>query len=142
MGRIHRSENPVYPAYHAKPLDLSSAHLPMKKPLVWIALAALVFVGTHFVWLADMPERMATHFNAAGKANGWMNRREHGALMLIFGLGSSALVLGLCWAIRYLQSSLLKSPRPTTGVRQKTTPKPATSFTPGRSGSPSACSAG
>ena len=86
----------------------------MKKPLVWIALAlaALVFVGTHFVWLAEMPERMATHFDGAGKANGWMTRREHGAFMLIFGLGSPAFVLGLCWAIRLLPSTLLNVPKP------------------------------
>jgi len=61
----------------------------MKRFLIWLllAVAALVFVSTHVVWLADLPDRLATHFNASGKANGWMSRRSHGSFMLVFRAG-------------------------------------------------------
>ena len=86
----------------------------MKRTLPWIllSLAALTFIVTHALWLAEMPERMATHFDAAGKANGWMPRQKHGLLMLLTGLGVPMLVLALSWAIRHLSPALLNVPHP------------------------------
>lgn len=85
----------------------------MKRFMMWflLAVAVLVFAATHMVWLADLPERLATHFNASGKANGWMSRRSHGIFMLMFGLGVPGFVLLLCWAMRFLPASLLNVPR-------------------------------
>lgn len=78
---------------------------------VLLVIAAAVFVVTHFVWLDQMPERVASHFNAAGKPNGWMTRSAHGTFMLLFGLGEPAFVLTLIWAMRFLPSNLLNVPR-------------------------------
>ena len=78
---------------------------------VLLGIAATVFVVTHFMWLAEMPERIASHFNAAGKPNGWMTRREHGTFMLLFGLGEPAFVLTLIWAMRFLPANLMNVPR-------------------------------
>lgn len=77
-----------------------------------IAIAVAVFVITHFVWIDQMPERIASHFNAAGKPNGWMTRSGHSAFMLLFGLGEPAFVLTLIWAMRYLPANLLNVPKP------------------------------
>ena len=85
----------------------------MKRFLMCLLLAgtALVFVSTHVVWLADLPERLATHFNASGKANGWMSRRSHGSFMLVFGLGVPAFILTLGSTMRFLPASLMNVPR-------------------------------
>lgn len=77
-----------------------------------MVLAALIFVITHFVWLGDLPQRLATHFDAAGKANGWMTRQKHGLFMLLFGLGLPAFILCLIWLMKFLPSSLLNVPQP------------------------------
>ena len=86
----------------------------MKSKLPWIilVLAALVFVITHFTWLPGLPERLATHFDGAGKANGWMTKSQHGAFMLLFGLGVPALFLVLCWSLRYFSPTLVNLPNP------------------------------
>ncbi len=85
----------------------------MKRRFTWLALvlAALVFVITHFVWLGDLPQRLATHFDGAGKPNGWMTRRDHGLLMLFTGLGLPLFILCLIWLMKFLPSSLLNVPR-------------------------------
>ena len=56
----------------------------MSKRLGWwaLALSAVLFIVTHFIWINQMPERLATHFDAAGRANGWMSRSSHGGLMI------------------------------------------------------------
>ena len=78
---------------------------------VLLVIAAAVFVITHFVWLAQMPERVASHFNAAGKPNGWMTRSAHGTFMLLFGLGEPAFVILLCWSFRFFPANLINVPR-------------------------------
>ena len=85
----------------------------MKRRLlpVLLVIAAAVFAITHYLWLAQMPEQIASHFNAAGKPNGWMTRGEHGTFMLFFGLGEPAFVLTLFWAMRFLPATLMNVPR-------------------------------
>ena len=80
--------------------------------MIALVLAALIFVVTHFIWLGDLPAKLATHFDGSGKANGWMTRQQHGTFMLIFGLGVPAFILGLVWLIRLLPSNLLNVPKP------------------------------
>jgi serine/threonine-protein kinase len=86
--------------------------LQMKRHILSIvlAVAVLLFVVTHFFWLVDLPPRLATHFDGSGKANGWMPRQQHAALMLIFGLAIPAFILGLIWLMRMLPSKLLNVP--------------------------------
>ncbi len=55
--------------------------------LMWVALP-LTAVRYAQVW-SELPIRMATHFAADGKANGWMSRET----ALYFGLGLTAFVL-------------------------------------------------
>jgi uncharacterized membrane protein len=53
--------------------------------LSWIVflLAAIALVGCHLYWMPQLPERIATHFDLAGKANGWSMRTDFTALWLI-----------------------------------------------------------
>ncbi len=81
-----------------------------KFPLyVW--LGALPFFVAN-IWLASrsLPERIATHFNAAGQADGWMSRDSHVLSFLSLGLGMSAFIVALCFAIRWLPASKLNLP--------------------------------
>jgi len=66
--------------------------------VLWLALA---LVGFEY-WLVwdDLPLTMATHFNAAGQANGWMSR----AVALAFGLGVMAVLLVVFTPILWLVS--------------------------------------
>lgn len=60
------------------------------KTLTWLMWLALPLTALRY-WLAwdQLPLRMATHFNAAGKANGWMTRE----VALEFGVGITAFLL-------------------------------------------------
>ena len=61
--------------------------------LLWLALP-LVAVQYRQVW-DQLPVHVATHFNAAGQANGWMSREE----ALHFGVGCVALLLVIFTAL-------------------------------------------
>lgn len=71
---------------------------PLPAALVWLLLsvAHVVVIGYH---AADLPARVATHFNLQGAANGWQSRD---AFLLWASLGPVAMglfvvaVLGLC----------------------------------------------
>lgn len=57
-----------------------------------------------------LPERVATHFNAAGAANGWMSRTDHLALISGFALAFPLFLIGICWSIRFLPAGLVNIP--------------------------------
>jgi len=61
--------------------------------LPWLALP-LTWLQYHLVW-DQLPAKMATHFNAAGQANGWMTRES----ALIFPMALAALFLVVFTAI-------------------------------------------
>ena len=62
--------------------------------------------------MRQLPERPATHFDMQGRPDGWMDRSSHLVFMLLFGLGTPAFVITLCWALRFLPPSLLNVPKP------------------------------
>ena len=76
---------------------------------VWLFTVALcVFsVATSF---PSLPERLATHFDAAGHPNGWSSRTAYVAFFPSFTLGVSGFVLGLTYAIRFFPASTLNVP--------------------------------
>lgn len=81
-----------------------------KFPLyVW--LGALPFFVAN-IWLAAgrLPERIATHFNATGQADGWMSRDAHILSFIALGLGMSAFIIALCFAIRWFPAAKLNVP--------------------------------
>lgn len=82
-----------------------------KLPLLFLAVAALAF-GLSLLWLrAEMPERLATHFSASGQADGWMTREQHLWGMVLLGFGLPAVVIGICYCIRFFPPSMLNVPK-------------------------------
>ncbi|RYD22936.1 MAG: DUF1648 domain-containing protein [Verrucomicrobiaceae bacterium] len=80
--------------------------------------AALLFVGFTAVLASallgwqELPQKMASHFNASGAADGWMSRTPFVALMLAVGLSIPAFILVLLYGIRFLPSGVLNLPNP------------------------------
>ncbi|CAM3095249.1 DUF1648 domain-containing protein [Rariglobus hedericola] len=77
----------------------------------YIWLGALPFFVAN-IWLGtrNLPDRIATHFNAAGEADGWMSRDAHLVSFIALGLGMSAFIIGLCFAIRWFPADKLNVP--------------------------------
>ncbi len=80
--------------------------------LSWIALllAAGVFMACHADSVRLLPERVATHFDGAGRANGWMSRAQHVWFSPLIHLGASAFILGLTSILHRLPPVLLNLP--------------------------------
>lgn len=85
---------------------MQSSRFPLH---VW--LGAVVFFVLN-LWLSTrgLPEKIATHFNAAGQPDGWMSRSAHLGGFLAMGLGMSAFVILLCYAIRWFPAANLNVP--------------------------------
>lgn len=80
--------------------------------LAWAVL--VVAVGcllTAIVLTAPkLPDRVASHFNSAGAADGWMSRSAYLWTMAGTALGVTALLLGVFSTLRYLPPSLINLP--------------------------------
>ncbi len=74
-----------------------------------ILLTAGSIVQNAFYW-NHLPERVATHFNAQGEPDAWMNRTAATAMMLGFQLGIPLFVLMMAWLASSLPSSMVNIP--------------------------------
>jgi ABC-type spermidine/putrescine transport system permease subunit I len=82
---------------------------------VWILTLILVLLYQAFLgcWAwsgSQLPERVATHFNLRGEADGWMSRADNQRFMLIFGLVFPLGIVLLSWATRFLPRGLVNIP--------------------------------
>ncbi|MET0261713.1 MAG: DUF1648 domain-containing protein [Rariglobus sp.] len=75
----------------------------------WLATTAL-FVACVTTSSLSLPERVATHFDAAGDANGWMSRTSAIVTVIGLGFGISAFLIGLAYSIRFFPPSTLNVP--------------------------------
>ena len=84
----------------------------MKKQWSWwvLVLSAGLFTVTHFIWINQMPDRLATHFDAVGRPNGWMSRSSHGGLMISTALGVPGLIVLLSFLIHRLPPAVVNLP--------------------------------
>lgn len=73
-------------------------------------MCMLVFVMSVLLLSEQLPAKVATHFNAAGQANDWMTKDGHVAFILLFGIGISVFLIGICYSIRFFPSSMLNVP--------------------------------
>jgi len=80
--------------------------------LAFVVLVVLWGAFAAYVWQTSslLPERVATHFDAAGAPNGWMTRTEHVRFTLIFGTLMPAFVVGVFTLIRALGGRGLNIP--------------------------------
>jgi len=85
---------------------MKSSRLPL---YLWLAALPL-FIASIWFPAQNLPEKMETRFDEAGVATEWMTRNFHIGSFLAFGLGMSAFIIGLCFAIRYLPAGKLNVP--------------------------------
>jgi hypothetical protein len=82
-----------------------------KTPLLILGLSVAAFISALVLTFHRLPERTASHFNAAGLPDGWMTRS--GTLWAMGGvtLGLTVLLLGAFYGIRYLPASVINLPK-------------------------------
>ena len=81
-----------------------------KLPLMFLLVAAVAFSVSLFCFLPTLPDRLATHFGASGHPNGWMTRDQHFVGIMLLGFGLPSLVIGICYCLRFIPSSMLNVP--------------------------------
>lgn len=87
----------------------------MKKGLLsWIVLllAAGVLIKLHLDCTPDLPARFASHFDMAGRANGWQTKSAWGLGTLPLHLGAAALLVSLMSFMHRLPPRFINLPNP------------------------------
>ena len=79
-------------------------------PLVVLAVIYIAFTAHLMFTLPQLPERVATHFDAAGHPNGWMSRTSHVLFMAAFGYVFPLAMTGVFFVARYLPASTVNIP--------------------------------
>jgi uncharacterized membrane protein len=85
--------------------------IPKLPILVW-ALGVAAMVASVVALAPGLPDRVANHFGPGGVANGWTSRSSYTASFIIFGVGFSSFVIGICYVIRFLPAASLNVPNP------------------------------
>jgi uncharacterized membrane protein len=82
----------------------------LRIPVLILGLLYLCF----FTYLAlsgsQLPAHLATHFDASGQPNGWMDRSSYLVFMAVFGVGFSSLVPAISYFSRFLSDHLQNIP--------------------------------
>ena len=87
----------------------------MKKGLLsWIVLllAAGALIKLHLDFTPDLPARIASHFDMAGRANGWHLRDAWGLGTLPLHLGTTVFIVGLISFMHRLPPHVINVPNP------------------------------
>jgi serine/threonine-protein kinase len=92
-------------------LNISSGMKALGKPVLILVLLYLSFVACLLVSGPFLPERVATHFDGAGRPNGWMSRNGHLLFTLGLGTGLPFVMVGTSFLVRYLPSGMINIPR-------------------------------
>lgn len=83
----------------------------MGKALHALFLALVAAAIAQALWQHDrLPERVASHFNAAGVANGWMSRDSQTAAHVGVALFMAAMFEGIAWLGPRLPKELINLP--------------------------------
>jgi hypothetical protein len=81
------------------------------RPLAFLFVMLLIAVCAGVAGTSGaLPERVASHFNAAGLANGYMTRNAYRIFMLAFGFGVPLLVVALVGWLPRLAPNLINIP--------------------------------
>jgi uncharacterized membrane protein len=84
----------------------------MRNPRFWLILGALACAVHLWVNYPALPERVASHFGADGRADGWMSKSALAAFQLWLTGGLALLFLGLGSLIKALPPSTINVPNP------------------------------
>ena len=85
----------------------------MKKraPFILLAFFYLAFFATLLLTANHLPDPVASHFNSRGNPDNWMVRSNYFFLTVGLALFLPGLVVGLCYAIRFMPHSVINLPR-------------------------------
>ena len=84
----------------------------MKSKIPWLVSATALIgsiVLTAIYW-PQLPEKMASHFNAGGQPDGWMNKGSFVGLMVLIQFGLAAMMFGIGRLTRVLPPSMINVP--------------------------------
>lgn len=79
-------------------------------PLALLGMLLLAFGASMVMAANELPERVATHFDFAGRANGWLSRPNHLLFMTAFGVGLPLFLVGVISSIRWLPAGMVNIP--------------------------------
>jgi uncharacterized membrane protein len=79
-------------------------------PMIFLILCVVLFAGLTFAGYHELPEKVASHFNAKGAANGWEERSSFTLSMVATGFGVPALVAGMVFVMRIFPARFLDVP--------------------------------
>lgn len=82
----------------------------IRNPIIFLALLYVGFVLVVLTTRHSLPERIATHFAASGRPDGWMSRESHLRFMMTFGFGFPLLVPVVVYCCRFLPVGLVNIP--------------------------------
>ncbi len=75
-----------------------------------MGFSLLAFMVQVVICLPQFPERVASHFNGAGVADGFMSRSSFGVLMVVLNLGVPLFIFSIAQVLRFLPDSLINMP--------------------------------
>ena len=82
------------------------------KSIPWLIVATALIgsiVQAVFYW-PYLPDEVASHFNAAGQADGWMSKTAFVTFVLLMQIGLAAMMFGIGWLIKVLPISMVNIP--------------------------------
>jgi uncharacterized membrane protein len=82
----------------------------MAFPLIALALAYLIFFGYVATSYGELPQRIASHFDFNGHANGWMSRGACTGIMVATAIFVPGLIIGLMGAAGKIPVSFINLP--------------------------------
>jgi uncharacterized membrane protein len=81
-----------------------------RSPVATLAFLLVVWWLHLHHFLARMPERIATHFDASGAPNGYMARASMGTVDFVFMALLLGVVIGMAFLVRVLPTALINVP--------------------------------
>jgi uncharacterized membrane protein len=74
----------------------------LRTPASLFGLCYVVFLG-YLAWtVPQLPQRVATHFGAAGQPDGWMTRSAYVGFIASFSLAGPCLTIAIVFVMRFL----------------------------------------
>lgn len=82
----------------------------MRPARILLLLLAVLAIAQLAAFAPRLPDPMASHFDLAGRADGWMPRATFLGFYVVTVIGLTALVLGIGWLARRAPDTMLNIP--------------------------------
>src|SRR4051812_3401648 len=82
-----------------------------RTPAILLAFLYVCFLTYLISSAPQLPDKVATHFGAGGRPDGWMSRTAHLLFMAAFGLAFPFFLVGLFYILRFMPDSSFNLPR-------------------------------